>query len=171
VAVTRAKKHLIMVHARQRQIFGTTRVGSPSRFILDIPQDLIDFHASPAARNAGDTGRYIDRARAPVSARPGSARPGAFRHPFDRTGDRTASARTASEPPRQAGERFVEREESAHDSADFGDVQIRRGTRVLHKRFGEGEVRKVIELGEPAVIAFFPGWGEVKVLARFLQLA
>ncbi len=66
---------------------------------------------------------------------------------------------------------FVEREESAHDSADFGDVQIRRGTKVLHKRFGEGEVRKVIELGEPAVIAFFPGWGEVKVLARFLQLA
>jgi DNA helicase-2/ATP-dependent DNA helicase PcrA len=50
-------------------------------------------------------------------------------------------------------------------------VQIRRGTKVLHKRFGEGEVRKVIELGEPAVIAFFPGWGEVKVLARFLQLA
>jgi DNA helicase II / ATP-dependent DNA helicase PcrA len=172
VAVTRAKKHLIMVHARQRQIFGTTRVGSPSRFIVDIPQDLIDFHASPAARNAGEQGRYVDRSRGPAAARPASVRPGGFRHPMDRpsAGDASVSPHAAS-PQRQAGERFVEREESAHDSADFGDVQIRRGTKVLHKRFGEGEVRKVIELGEPAVIAFFPGWGEVKVLARFLQLA
>ena len=46
---------------------------------------------------------------------------------------------------------------------------LRRGARVKHDRFGEGEVRSVTHAGEPAVVAFFPGWGEKKVLARFLK--
>jgi DNA helicase-2/ATP-dependent DNA helicase PcrA len=40
----------------------------------------------------------------------------------------------------------------------------------VHERFGRGEVMKVVSVGEPAVVAFFPGWGEKKVLARFLKL-
>ena len=40
---------------------------------------------------------------------------------------------------------------------------------VIHARFGEGEVKDVVHLGEPAAVAFFPGWGEMKVLARFLR--
>jgi hypothetical protein len=28
----------------------------------------------------------------------------------------------------------------------------------------------VMSVGEPAVVALFPGWGERKVLARFLKL-
>jgi hypothetical protein len=32
-------------------------------------------------------------------------------------------------------------------------------------------VRRVENLGEPAVVAFFPGWGEKKILARFLKRA
>jgi DNA helicase-2/ATP-dependent DNA helicase PcrA len=50
-------------------------------------------------------------------------------------------------------------------------VPLRRGSRVRHERFGEGEVRRIETTGEPAVVAFFPGWGEKKILARFLKLA
>ena len=44
-----------------------------------------------------------------------------------------------------------------------------RGARVRHDRFGEGEVLRIVSVGEPAVVAFFPGWGERKILARFLK--
>ena len=70
------------------------------------------------------------------------------------------------------GERFVDREFFADDhGAPDGDTPLRRGARVRHDRFGEGEVRRIESSGEPAVVAFFPGWGEKKILARFLKLA
>jgi DNA helicase-2/ATP-dependent DNA helicase PcrA len=47
---------------------------------------------------------------------------------------------------------------------------LRRGSRVRHERFGEGLVRRIESAGEPAVVAFFPGWGEMKILARFLKV-
>jgi DNA helicase-2/ATP-dependent DNA helicase PcrA len=169
VAITRARKHLVLSHARMRQIFGITRPGIPSRFISDLPDDLVDFHATAQLRSR-DTTRYIDR-----TPRTPQYSPGGFRHP-------QSIARPSDRPPpvsnRIPGERYIDREES-HDQHDEGHqdhhsgepVEIRRGTRVRHARFGEGEVRKVLELSEPAVLAFFPGWGEMKVLARFLTLA
>ena len=54
---------------------------------------------------------------------------------------------------------------------DDGDgVAVRPGMTVVHERFGRGEVKKVVSLGEPAVVAFFPAWGEKKVLLRFLKM-
>jgi len=57
------------------------------------------------------------------------------------------------------------------DDTGDGGASFRRGSRVLHERFGEGEVRSVVQAADPAVVAFFPGWGEKKVLARFLRPA
>ncbi|MEO7110591.1 MAG: hypothetical protein ABI183_09150, partial [Polyangiaceae bacterium] len=57
------------------------------------------------------------------------------------------------------------------DTSSDADGELRKGSRVLHTRFGEGEVRRVESAGEPAAVVFFPGWGEKKVLARFLRLA
>ena len=166
VAVTRARKHLIMTHARMRQIFGTTRPGLPSRFIADLPEDLVDFHAT-AQLSSRETARYVDR-----TPRPGYAQQsGGFRHPQGPRSDWPAPVSARAPQLRVSpGERYVDSVD-AHDHHDGDAVEIRRGTRVRHARFGEGEVRKVLELSEPAVVAFFPGWGEMKVLARFLTLA
>ncbi len=43
--------------------------------------------------------------------------------------------------------------------------------RLYDARFGEGEVRRVEHAAEVMVVAFFPGWGEKKILARFLEQA
>jgi DNA helicase-2/ATP-dependent DNA helicase PcrA len=75
-----------------------------------------------------------------------------------------------SPPP--PGERYVDRE--AFDDTAHGDgagPELHRGARVRHARFGEGEVRRVEQSTELMVIAFFPGWGEKKILARFLVQA
>jgi DNA helicase-2/ATP-dependent DNA helicase PcrA len=174
VAITRARKHLVLTHARMRQIFGITRPGMPSRFISDLPEDLVDFHATPSLRAAG-SGRYIDRTPRMPQYAPGGGH--SFRHPQARGSDFPPPVSYRQERARQneryePGERYVDRED-AHDAHDaHGEaVEIRRGTRVRHARFGVGEVKKVLELSEPAVLAFFPGWGEMKVLARFLTLA
>ena len=166
VAVTRARKHLVVTHTRQRQIFGITRMGSPSRFIGNFPPETIENLETPGARASAGQGRWIDRGEQtqPTSWRPGArglgARSGAgeaWRHP-------QAAPETAREP----GERFVEYEGG---EAGGEGVSLQRGMTVKHEKFGRGEVLKIATAGEPAVVAFFPGWGEKKVLARFLKMA
>ncbi len=41
VAITRAKDRLIMTHAKYRTIFGRTETNLPSRFIYEMPQDIL----------------------------------------------------------------------------------------------------------------------------------
>jgi DNA helicase-2/ATP-dependent DNA helicase PcrA len=157
VAITRARKYLVMTHAELRQIFGTTRWGRPSRFIGDLPADAIVHKTSRAA--AQRTPAYVDRAPPRTS---GGAE--AWRHP-------QAPALRPPPPPVAPGERFVDREFFDDAASDAADMPLRRGSRVVHPRFGEGEVRRVEAAAEPMVVAFFPGWGEKKILARFLKPA
>ena len=157
VAVTRARQHLVLTYAKTRQIFGTTRLAAPSRFLRDLPRDVVHASATSAAKGA-EAVRYAD---APTRARAS----GDFHHPQARF--HPPQARPA--PSVAPGERYVDHDDAdlAHD--DGGGTELRRGARVRHKKFGIGQVVKTLELGEPAVVAFFPGWGEMKVLARFLE--
>jgi DNA helicase-2/ATP-dependent DNA helicase PcrA len=180
VAVTRARHHLVVTHARQRMIFGTTRLGVPSRFIGDMPPDVVEHMETAAARTAGSAGRFIDRG---ASSSPSSSwrvreslAPSSWKHPQAEAGNSDPWGPMPVPPSRrhrpevaarEPGERFVDYE--GGDEAPEG-VELRRGSKVLHERFGRGEVMKVVSVGEPAVVAFFPGWGEKKVLARFLKL-
>ena len=42
VAITRAKEHLTISHARQRMLYGRTSASLPSRFLKEIPDDYIE---------------------------------------------------------------------------------------------------------------------------------
>jgi DNA helicase-2/ATP-dependent DNA helicase PcrA len=157
VAITRARKYLVMTHAELRQIFGTTRWGRPSRFIGDLPADAVVHKTTRAATVRVDP--YVQRS----SLQQSSSAP--WRHP------QSAPVSRAPAVPTTPGERFVDREFFSDDGGEAGEGALRRGSRVVHSRFGEGEVRRVEAAAEPTVVAFFPGWGEKKILARFLKLA
>jgi DNA helicase-2/ATP-dependent DNA helicase PcrA len=173
VAVTRARKHLVITHTRQRQIFGITRLGTPSRFVGDLPPDTVEHLETPGARAAGNQGRWIDRDNRGESTQPTSWRnpragsgtgtgtgTGGWRHP-------QAAPQAMASVAREPGERFVEYEAGSEGGEG---ISLQRGMSVRHEKFGRGEVLKVVSVGEPAVVAFFPGWGEKKVLARFLKM-
>ncbi len=44
VAITRAKEELTIVNAETRMIFGSTNRNKPSRFCMEIPEELVDRH-------------------------------------------------------------------------------------------------------------------------------
>lgn len=46
VGITRAKKRIYFIFTRQRHVFGTTQLNPPSRFLRDIPENIIDFQSS-----------------------------------------------------------------------------------------------------------------------------
>jgi len=160
VAVTRARSRLTLIHARTRQIFGNTRWGRPSRFLADIPAEMKVERATRGAQ--ADSMRFFEGA--PRSApRPGAFRDGEIEHP--------QAPRSAPRDEATPG-RYVDREYFSDDTNDDGESRgLRRGARVKHDRFGEGVVREVLPSADPAVVAFFPAWGEKKVLLRYLRLA
>ncbi|MCL2776787.1 MAG: UvrD-helicase domain-containing protein [Polyangiaceae bacterium] len=156
VAVTRAREHLVVTHAKARQIFGTTRLEVPSRFLGDFPAHCIEQHETPAARGLREGGRWIDRS---------------INHDFVRDWTRAPKAAApAVHDAHDPGDRYIEIDAEA--SQPYDDVESpARGTNVLHPKFGRGEVLNVVHASEPAVVAFFPGWGEKKVLVKFLKRA
>jgi len=153
VAITRARRHLSMTHTQMRQIFGKTRWNRPSRFLAEVPPGAAEHHATAAFAGEAQRARYVDR----DDDRPSEMRP--WRHP---------QARPKTVPDSDGP--YVDHEFFDDRAHDVTDVPIRRGARVEHERFGRGEVIRVVSVGEPAVVAFFPGWGEKKILARFLVL-
>jgi DNA helicase-2/ATP-dependent DNA helicase PcrA len=165
VAITRARKHLVVTHVKQRQIFGTTRLGVPSRFVGDLPPPSIEHLETPGARAASSAGRWIDRPSHAYAA--DHTAPTSWRHPNAAPRSRPSDRVQVAPIMREPGERFVDYDE-ASDMPE--GLELRRGMNVFHERFGKGEVLKIVSVGEPAVVAFFPGWGEKKVLARFLKL-
>jgi DNA helicase-2/ATP-dependent DNA helicase PcrA len=55
VAITRARRELTLVYARQRTLFGARGFNAPSQFLSEIPENLVEHERRPAA--FGSTGR------------------------------------------------------------------------------------------------------------------
>jgi DNA helicase-2/ATP-dependent DNA helicase PcrA len=161
VALTRAREKLYVSHAATRMLFGQTRYNRPSRFLLHLPPQDVE----QVATRQVPMSRFVDRATYAPARSDGST----WRHPMSVT----AQVAPRPVPPKAApGERYVDREAFDDVSQDQGSgAELHRGARVRHARFGEGEVRRVEQANELMVVAFFPGWGEKKILARFLVQA
>jgi DNA helicase-2/ATP-dependent DNA helicase PcrA len=50
VALTRAKQRLLVSYARTRRLYGQEQLNPPSRFLGDIPEDLISVPIAPTRR-------------------------------------------------------------------------------------------------------------------------
>jgi DNA helicase-2/ATP-dependent DNA helicase PcrA len=165
VAITRARRHLFMTHTQMRQIFGTTRWNRPSRFLGELPAGIAEHVATGAMAGEMRFGRYVDRDEQARTAE------GPWRHPqASRDGGRAAASPSGRGTPEPGG-RYVDHDFFDDHTDHVTDMPLRRGARVRHERFGDGQVLKIVSVGEPAVVAFFPGWGEKKILARFLKPA
>lgn len=163
VALTRARKELTLLHVARRTLFGNTRMPGPSRFLLDLPPEVVE--------RVGTLPRASSPMFSPGYA-PGSGRPSSGFSNGTRSGGGGAS-RYGSAPPRKPeparapGERYVERDVEVSMGEDA--IAVRRGSRVKHQRYGEGSIVSVDGGADPAVTVHFPAWGPKKILVRFLQ--
>jgi len=134
VGITRARERLYLSNAWSRTIFGSTQYNPPSRFLMEIPEDLID-NRSPNGRSYGRSSvRAMDDGRSSGGAGMGRAS--------------RAEARRAERRER-ARERVVERAMAAGQEPSATEVpSIRAGQDVRHPKFGDGVVLDVAGSGE-----------------------
>jgi DNA helicase-2/ATP-dependent DNA helicase PcrA len=134
VGITRARKRLYLSLAMTRAQFGEISVAMPSRFLQEIPPDLVHWRQSPGDVNS----RGGMQSRALNARRPGG--PG-------------------SAPGRRYGEDLVPKSTSIERFAnripakvrDNGDMQLASGDRIKHDDFGEGRVDAVTGEGAKRV--------------------
>ncbi len=197
VGITRAKRRLFVSHAWRRATWGGGGMSIPSRFLLEIPQELMT--GPRLDRGAGDLGADLDpdvvfRERGSRlmggGARPGggayrqgSGRPGApapgepFRPTRDLGAKRDAFAAGAPSGslgpmPRVPG---LEPSRSATPQRPIvpGERRYRDGDRVRHARWGDGIVitSKLTRDDEEVQVAFKdPQVGRKTMLASLANL-
>ena len=159
VGITRAKEKLTLTAARRRMVNGETRFSRPSRFVEEIPAQLLEKTVAGGATEhfARDAGRGFG-ARSPYGA-------GAS------YGAGPASGRRPSAPA-TGGTTFADLYTGKSLVIDSeGDLGYGEGDRVRHVKFGEGTVLH-LEKGrrDYEVTVEFDGAGTKKLFAAFAKL-
>jgi DNA helicase-2/ATP-dependent DNA helicase PcrA len=145
VGVTRAMRQLYLTYARRRAVFGAQTFGLPSRFIQEIPGDLLEEPRQPAFR-AGMGGATSWNGGGLSTSRHSSGQ-GSW---AARSGSFGATATSAS------GVR----------EAVPAATQFRLGEDVVHAAFGDGVVTGV-EPGGVIVVRFADDGSERKLMAEY----
>jgi len=111
VGLTRARKRAFVSFAANRRLYGNWMSAIPSRFVDELPADLVEASAEMGLYTAGGTSRHVDSS--------GSG-----------NGGRGFGQRTPA-PRRQVYDRKVR---------SSGGEEFQRGERVFHDKFGYGKI-------------------------------
>ena len=153
VGITRARERLYLTNAWSRTLFGATSYNLPSRFLKEVPEELVSVAPAQGRASAarslpagwGDASPAFGAGRSSFNARP---------HPpvsFDRQ-------------PTPA-ERLAGRQRGALD------LGLAPGDEVVHRQWGRGTVAAVSGQAERAMAEVdFPGLGRKRLLLRYAPL-
>ena len=145
VGITRAKRELTMTAARMRMMRGETQYLKTSRFVREIPRELVSMDRDTAYRGRREIQQEERRSPAETAGRVlGMGRPKTKTTPF----------------------KMREFTVTKMDHLDYG-----AGDRVRHVKFGEGTVQKIEDGGKDyEVTVNFDGAGVRRMFASFAKL-
>ena len=148
-----------------RAQFGEVSAAMPSRFLQEIPHELIDWRQSPGDVNS----------RGGTQSRALNARPGAGRGGFGGSGGGSRYGDDLVPLPRRekpAGDvtKFANRIPAK--VRDNGDLELAPGDRIRHDDFGEGRVDMVTGEGAKRIAHVrFDSAGPKKLLIKIAPIA
>ena len=142
VGITRAERRLYLTYARQRTIYGRTEMSRPSRFLAEIPEELVE-HKEADFFSGADL-------RAPSNI-------------WSERSTRTERKRYMPPPQHTAADGSVIRPDA---SAAF-----QAGDAVRHSKWGDGRIVAISGSGEDAELSIaFPGEGIKKFVQKYAPI-
>ena len=161
VGITRAQNFLMMTAARQRMVNGETRYSKVSRFIDEIPGELLDSSKLESRLSASRTNDYDDSGLPWGKARPTGRTAGVSS--FGPGNNSYASKTAAPVSTPGFGKAFT--------VAKASSLNYKEGDRVSHMKFGEGQVLEIKDGGRDfEVTVLFDQAGVKKMFAYFAKL-
>ena len=147
VAITRAKKTLTISYARQRMLYGRTTTNLPSRFVDELPEEVVKRAGSP---------RPAWQQQQPPERRYGS---------FGRVSIYGDEYNDFSQVPAR---KKPQKDYSIHTASKAAPKQsFAAGEMVQHKAFGRGMILTVLPMGNDALLEIaFDGVGTKRLMAN-----
>ena len=171
VGITRAKEYLHLTCAKRRTIFGSTSYNQVSRFVKEIPKEILDGYdevlgertRDDSFRDSGYKWEYgnssfnnsrvktynIDTYKVPTKA--------------------TATSEKTTGFAFKTAESFLNSLNKKQNTVDIS--QYKEGQRVYHKKFGEGTINKLESEGDDYKVDIsFDKSGNKRLMAKFAGL-
>ena len=177
VGITRAKNYLFLTCSRQRTIFGSTSYNPVSRFIKEIPQDVLEGYEEVFGSSEIKTNKEKIFEDSPYSWTYGSKNNGNIKtYKIENQKEPAVAAKSATKADNTAGFMFRTAEsflnnlgKKATQTVDLS--QYEAGVRVYHKKFGEGTINSVEPEGEDLKVDIdFDKVGHKRLMAKFANL-
>ena len=150
VGITRAMRRLFVTHAWSRMLFGSTQYNPPSRFLDEIPSELVEQQGNVSGR--GSYGRQSYRQRDDRQY----ADPPAYRR-----GRRDTAAADRSDEHRERVVEAALRSGKVAQPSNSQELGLRVGDDVEHPAFGEGVIIDIAGSGDKAeAVINFAGVGQ-----------
>ena len=160
VGITRAKQNLFISCARQRTIFGSTSCNQVSRFVKEIPKELMD----------GFDENFEDKPQKTYEDYQYEWKYGNS-HVISYTSDEVKSSKPAMQYSFRTAESFLNNLTKKPASASVDISIYKAGQRVYHKKFGEGKINYVEAEGDDAKVDItFDKIGHKRLMAKYAGL-
>ena len=143
VGITRAKEALYLVNAKERMLFGSTQRNRPSRFLDEIPNELLEHTTSVPSFPTSFGGNTVGIGQNTFSGGFGGNKPSAFPKP-------NIPKKSA---PTGAGQTF------------------KPGDRLRHSAFGEGTVITATPMGNDTMLEIaFDTVGTKRIMQNYTKV-
>ena len=165
VGITRAKKNLTITSARVRMVRGQTQYGKVSRFVREIPQELLSGKIyEPKTKEEPIEQSTFQKARKAFRTVPSYGGSGYGKEVGEGYGSTFRSSK-ATKPV------YTKVENQRDFGSAGGALSYQVGDRVRHIKFGDGEVMAIVSGGRDyEVTVDFDKAGTKKMFASFAKL-
>lgn len=148
VGITRAQEHLYLLHASRRHVFGQEHANMPSRFLREIPRELLDTGGASQERHPNSHQRIR----------------GEEQELIINQDQRKQEGHNLSSVHAACDMEYVQ-------EPDDDNRQLMIGARVRHPSFGVGTVRRIEGSGfDQKVLVWFSSVGPKKLMVRYAGL-
>ena len=171
VAITRAKRNLIITASKMRMVRGETMISVVSRFVKEIPEELLepDRNNIYVAKKKSDEFEFGKKSQATKDS--------FQRKPFGFGGESSYKSKETSSYARGFGSldsgmgSFSNNKKTQFEVKNSEGLEYKVGDRVSHIKFGEGVVLQIDEGGRDyEVTVDFEDFGTKKMFAAFAKL-
>ena len=168
VGITCAKEKLFMTCAKQRTIFGSTSYNGVSRFVKEIPANMLDGYEEEEQnnRNIFEDSKY-------EWSYGNSSKGGFFNNSYTSYKDKTVAQKISAEPAYgfRSADSFLASLNKQKNNTEIDLDAYKSGAKVFHKKFGEGLINKVEAEGDDLKVDIdFEKVGHKRLMAKFAGL-
>jgi DNA helicase-2/ATP-dependent DNA helicase PcrA len=143
VGITRARERLFVSHAWSRNLFGSTQYNPPSRFLDEVPAELVEHVGNVTGRTS--YGRQSERSRSDWGSGPPP--------PYRRRGNEWSGRDDDAHKDRIVEAAMAAGRRNTPQPTNSQELGLRVGDDVEHPAFGEGVIIEITGQGEKAEAA------------------